>query len=413
VSAILDKLLKGQKVEWLPLNEIVLPTKNIKWKDVDSIYQYIDLTSVDRKTNAIIETSLIDKENAPSRAQKIVEHNDIIFATTRPTQMRIAVITEELHEQIASTGYCILRADIKIVLPKWIYYNLSSVSFENYLEENESGSAYPAISDTKLKEFKIPIPPLDVQAEIVRILDAFTAITAELTQELAKEKILREKQYQYYRDKLLSFSKAGIATDSNRQQQTALCEGLANNVKQNHQIIWKSLGEVVKMQAGKNIKASQIHPSQTDENLYPCFGGNGIRGYVNNLSHQGEYVIIGRQGALCGNVQRVKGNFYATEHAVVVTVSDLIDVDWAYHMLSLMNLNQYASKSAQPGLAVGKLEQLEIPVPSLSEQKRVAKILDKLDTITHSITQGLPKEITLRQRQYEYYREQLIDFPKN
>ena len=82
-------------------------------------------------------------------------------------------------------------------------------------------------------------------------------------------------------------------------------------------------------------------------------------------------------------------------------------------MLSFMNLNQYASKSAQPGLAVGKLEQLEIPVPNLSEQKRVAKILDKLDTITHSITQGLPKEITLRKQQYEYYREQLIDFPKN
>lgn len=383
MSAILNKLLRGQKVEWLPINEIVLPTKNIKWKDVDSIYQYIDLTSVDRKTNAIIETSLIDKENAPSRAQKIVEHNDIIFATTRPTQMRIAVITEELHEQIASTGYCILRADIKIVLPKWIYYNLSSVSFKNYLEENESGSAYPAISDTKLKEFKIPIPPFDVQAEIVRILDAFTAVTAELTAELN----MREKQYQYYRDKLLTFS--------------------------DNEIIWKSLGEVVKMQAGKNIKASQIHPSQTDENLYPCFGGNGIRGYVNNLSHQGEYVIIGRQGALCGNVQRVKGNFYATEHAVVVTVSDLIDVDWAYHMLSFMNLNQYASKSAQPGLAVGKLEQLEIPVPSLSEQKRVAKILDKLDTITHSITQGLPKEIALREQQYEYYREQLLDFPKN
>ena len=413
MSAILDKLLKGQKVEWLPLNEIVLPTKNIKWKDVDSIYQYIDLTSVDRKTNAIIETSLIDKENAPSRAQKIVEHNDVIFATTRPTQMRMALISNKFHHQIASTGYCILRANTKIVLPKWIFYNLSSIAFKTYLEENESGSAYPAISDSKLKEFKIPIPPLDAQAEIVRILDAFTAITAELTQELAKEKILREKQYQYYRDKLLSFSKAGIETDSNRQQQTALCEGLANNVKQNHQIIWKSLGEVVKMQAGKNIKASQIHPSQTDENLYPCFGGNGIRGYVNNLSHQGEYVIIGRQGALCGNVQRVKGNFYATEHAVVVTVSDLIDVDWAYHMLSFMNLNQYASKSAQPGLAVGKLEQLEIPVPNLSEQKRVAKILDKLDTITHSITEGLLKEINLRQRQYEYYREQLLDFPKN
>ena len=392
MSAILDKLLKGQKVEWLPLGEaceiadnLRKPVKsslrvagNIPYYGANNIQDYVEGYTHNGEYVLIAEDGSANLENY-----------SIQWATGKfwaNNHVHVVKGKENLDS-------------------RFLYHFLRFMNFIPYL----TGGDRAKLTKAKMVEIPIPIPPLDVQAEIVRILDAFTAVTAELTAELN----MREKQYQYYRDKLLSFSDVSIETDSNRQQQTALCERLTNNVKQNHQIIWKNLGEVVKMQAGKNIKASQIHPSQTDENLYPCFGGNGIRGYVNNLSHQGEYVIIGRQGALCGNVQRVKGNFYATEHAVVVTVSDLIDVDWAYHMLSFMNLNQYASKSAQPGLAVGKLEQLEIPVPNLSEQKRVAKILDKLDTITHSITEGLPKEITLRKQQYEYYREQLIDFPRN
>ena len=417
MSAILDKLLKGQKVEWLPINEIVLPTKNIKWKDVDSIYQYIDLTSVDRKTNAIIETSLIDKENAPSRAQKIVEHNDIIFATTRPTQMRIAVITEELHEQIASTGYCILRADIKIVLPKWIYYNLSSVSFKNYLEENESGSAYPAISDTKLKEFKIPIPPLDVQAEIVRILDAFTAITAELTQELAKEKILREKQYQYYRDKLLSFSEAGI------QQQTALCEGLANNVKQNHQIIWKSLGEVAE------YSKSRISFDKLNEKNY--IGVDNLlqnrMGKTNSsyLPTSGNLTAYFENDILIGNIRPYLKKIWQANQiggtngdVLVIHLKDKnILPRYLYQILAddkFFDFNMQNAKGAK--MPRGNKEAIlkySFPVPPLDEQKRIVNILDKFEALTHSITQGLPKEIALREQQYEYYREQLIDFPRN
>jgi type I restriction enzyme S subunit len=107
----------------------------------------------------------------------------------------------------------------------------------------------------------------------------------------------------------------------------------------------------------------------------------------------------------------MKGQFYATEHAVVVTSSDEIDIDWAFHMLTIMNLNQYASQSAQPGLAVGKLQGLKIPVPSLAEQKRTANILDKFDALTNSITEGLPREIELRHKQYEYYRDLLLSFP--
>ncbi len=108
----------------------------------------------------------------------------------------------------------------------------------------------------------------------------------------------------------------------------------------------------------------------------------------------------------------MKGQFYATEHAVVVAPNREINIDWAFHVLTLMNLNKYKSQSAQPGLAVGKLQGLKIPVPSLAEQVETASILDKFDTLTHSISEGLPREIKLRQKQYEYYRDLLLNFPK-
>lgn len=198
----LDKLLQGKEVEWKALGDVVLPTSNIRWRDTNKSYRYIDLTSVSRDRNIITETSIITKNNAPSRAQKLVLKNDVIFATTRPTQQRLCLITEEFSNEVASTGYCVLRADADTVLPKWIFYWITSNEFKKHVEENQSGSAYPAISDAKVKDFKIPIPPLEVQTEIVRILDTFTEVIAELNAELTA----RKKQFEYYRDKLLTFN---------------------------------------------------------------------------------------------------------------------------------------------------------------------------------------------------------------
>ena len=170
-------------------------------------YQYIDLTSVNRENHTIEETIEISAANAPSRAQKIVEEEDVIFATTRPTQQRVTLVNNEYSGAIASTGYCVLRANKNVVLPKWIYFNTLSETFKKYLEENQSGSAYPAISDTKLKEFGIPIPPLAEQNRIVAILDKFDALTHSITEGLPREIELRQKQYEYYRNLLLSFPK--------------------------------------------------------------------------------------------------------------------------------------------------------------------------------------------------------------
>jgi len=172
-----------------------------------------------------------------------------------------------------------------------------------------------------------------------------------------------------------------------------------------------TLGEMLDMKAGRFVSAADISDLPSKESPYPCYGGNGVRGYVSTFSEQGERVFIGRQGALCGNVQRAVGKTYATEHAVV-TVPKRTDVNigWVFHLLTQMNLNQYASKSAQPGLAVGNLERLVVPVPSLAEQERIAAILDELDALVNNISVGLPAELAARRKQYEYYRDKLLTF---
>ena len=113
----LERLLDGAAVEWKPLRDVVLPTNNIKWKSTNRVYRYIDLTSVSIETKKVAEAIEITADNAPSRAQKLVEKNDVLFATTRPTQQRYCLIDNEYSSAVASTGYCVLRAKKDEVLP--------------------------------------------------------------------------------------------------------------------------------------------------------------------------------------------------------------------------------------------------------------------------------------------------------
>ena len=144
---------------------------------------------------------------------------------------------------------------------------------------------------------------------------------------------------------------------------------------------WASIGLMFNLQAGKNIQASEISEFP-NEKLYPCFGGNGVRGYVPFYNHNGDFPIIGRQGALCGCINRATGIFYATEHAVCVDTFANTNVAWACYFLTALNLNQYATATAQPGLAVSNINHVLIPVPPLAEQQRiVAKIEELLPTL--------------------------------
>ena len=150
------------------------------------------------------------------------------------------------------------------------------------------------------------------------------------------------------------------------------------------------LGEVCLLKAGKFVSANDISP-EYNKGLYPCFGGNGIRGYVADYTHDGEFPLIGRQGALCGNVNLASGKFHATEHAVVVQPKIEMNVHWLYYALNAMNLGQYATGAAQPGLAVSKLETLSIEIPNISEQNKIAQTLYKVEQLVNFRKQQFAK----------------------
>lgn len=189
-------------VKYFQIGVFITPISNINWSQTtEKQYWYIDLSSVDRQTGRIFNTAPIDASNAPSRAQQIVRTNDVLFATTRPAQLRITLIPERYNNQIASTGYCILRVDRSKLLPQFLYYLLHNESFKQYIERHQTRGNYPSVKNKLIYQYRIPLPPMEIQEEIVRILDSFTSLETELETELET----RHKQYEYYRDRLLTF----------------------------------------------------------------------------------------------------------------------------------------------------------------------------------------------------------------
>ena len=151
--------------------------------------------------------------------------------------------------------------------------------------------------------------------------------------------------------------------------------------------VWTTLGEIFNLQAGKNITAKDISTKQDGIHCYPCYGGNGLRGYVSNYNREGRFPLIGRQGALCGNVNEANGKFYATEHAVVVDTYCKTNVPWVINTLLYLNLNQYATSTAQPGLSVSTINDVMIPVPPLEEQQRISQSIKKWYSLIDQIEQ--------------------------
>lgn len=149
-----------------------------------------------------------------------------------------------------------------------------------------------------------------------------------------------------------------------------------------------TLGEVFYMHAGKNIVASEISSNADETYRYKCIGGNGLRGYVQQFNTEGSFPIIGRQGALCGNINYVEGRFYATEHAVVVDTFCKTNVKWAFYFLIKLNLNQYATATAQPGLSVNRICDVQIPLPPLTEQQRIVAEIERWFALIDTVEQG-------------------------
>lgn len=176
---VLDNFLNTD-CDLVVISKLLIKTENINWNTTNDEYRYIDLTSVDRETKAINDTSIINKSNAPSRAKQIVKSNDIIFGTTRPLLKRLCLIPEEYDNQICSTGYCVLRPIPEQLDSKYLMYNLMNKRFFSYIEPLQRGVSYPAVSDKDVKGYSIKLPLIEEQRKVVKKLDDLFELIEQL-----------------------------------------------------------------------------------------------------------------------------------------------------------------------------------------------------------------------------------------
>ncbi|EMA4113963.1 restriction endonuclease subunit S [Escherichia coli] len=394
----LEKLLDGVKVEWLPLGEITKyeqPTKYlVKAKDYHDTYTIPVLTA--GKTFILGYTNETHGIYQASKAPVIIFDD---FTTANKW-------VDFDFKAKSSAMKMVTSCDDNKTLLKYVYYWLNTLPSE--FAEGDHKRQW--ISNYSQKKIPIPCPgnpekSLAIQSEIVRILDKFTALTAELTAELN----MRKKQYNYYRDQLLSFDE--------EQEKPIYLEKLLDGVE----VEWKLLGDASFFEIANNgrkpVKSSLRIAGKT-----PYYGANNIQDYVDGYTHDGEYVLIAEDGSASlenYSIQYATGKFWANNHVHVVRGKTRVNSRFLFHYLHIVNFIPFLTGGVRAKLTKGQLIEISVPIPcpdntekSLAIQAEIVRILDKFDTLTNSITEGLPREIELRQKQYEYYRDLLFSFPK-
>lgn len=357
----LEKLLDGAEVEWKPLDEVAniannarKPVKsslrisgNIPYYGANNIQDYVEGYTHDGEFVLIAEDGSASLENYSIQwaVGKFWANNHVHVVNGK----------EKLNN-------------------RFLYHYLTNMNFIPFL----AGKERAKLTKAKLQQIPIPIPPLSVQTEIVKILDALTALTSELTSEL----ILRQKQYEYYREKLLSF-------DSLEQ----LNSGGGK----------KKLIDVAKIKNGKDWK-------HLEEGNIPIYGSGGIMGYVDTYSYDKPTVLIPRKGTIT-NIFYLEEPFWNVD-TIYYTEIDTTQIlpKYFYHFMKTVDLTKLDTGSGRPSLTQAILNEIPIFVPSIEEQQRIVSILDKFETLTNSITEGLPLAIEQSQKRYEYYRELLLSF---
>ncbi|BBJ22680.1 restriction endonuclease subunit S [Candidatus Nitrotoga sp. AM1P] len=271
---------------------------------------------------------------------------------------------------------------------RYVFHFLSS-QYE-YIKSLGEGSQ-TNINAGIVKKLPIPIPcpenperSLKIQAEIVRILDTFTELIAELTAELTA----RKKQYNYYRDQLLSFEEGEVE--------------------------WKTLGDLA-----ENLDSMRkpITSGLRDPGDIPYYGASGIVDYVKGYIFDGDFLLVSEDGAnlLARNTPiafSINGKSWVNNHAHILKFETYAERRYVEYYINSIDLTPYISGAAQPKLNKKNLESISIPNPSPEEKERIVTILDKFDALANSIREGLPREIALRQKQHEHYRDLLLSFPK-
>ena len=320
---------------------------------------------------------------------------------------RVAVVND-------ANNYVMVRSAAMVrpifLEPFYMMFALQSEFLQEQINSQKKQVAQANLFQAEIRDLVLPVPPLAEQQRIVVAIESAFAVIDEIERNKAdlQSAVIMAKQ------KILSLAIRGKLVPQDPEDEPAAV--LLERVRAEKELIFKNggvkrnktesfldesnydqlpnnwvltcLGELFNLQAGKFVQASDI-ASDNSRHKYPCYGGNGLRGYVSEFNRNGDYPLIGRQGALCGNINYATGQFYATEHAVVVECFSKTNPRWAYYFLEIMNLNQHATATAQPGLSVKTINEVAIPLPPLAEQKRIVAAIEaafeQLDSISGNL----------------------------
>ena len=383
----LEKLLNGAEVEWKPLDEIFhlkngyTPSKGVKEYWENGSIPWFRMEDI-RENGRVLNTALQKVSESAVKGGKLFPANSIIIATSA-TIGEHALITIPF---LANQRFTVLSLKSEYI-DKFNIYFLYHYCFtlDDWCQKNTTMSSFASVDMNGFRKFPIPIPPLSVQTEIVRILDALTALTSELTSEL----ILRQKQYEYYREKLLSeeeLEKVGFE--------------------------WKTLDQISE---NLDSKRKPITSGLRTSGKIPYYGASGIVDYVKDYIFDGDFLLISEDGAnlLARNTPiafSASGKIWVNNHAHILKFETYEERRFIEFYLNKIDLTPYISGAAQPKLNKKNLNSIKFPIPSIPEQQRIVSILDKFETLTNSITEGLPLAIEQSHKRYEYYRELLLSF---
>ena len=415
------QLLNGAEVEWKPLGEVCefsntgVDKKTIEGEKKVKLLNFVDVFHkqyITKETPTMI-VSASDKKILDCNILK----GDVFITPSSEILDEIgysATAIEDIEGAVYSYHIMRLRIyDKEVLHPEYLAYLFSSDTVRKQIRIKAQGITRFGLTLPRWKSIQIPLPPLSVQQEIVRILDKFTQLEAELEAELD----CRKRQYEYYRDMLLTFNEVGGG-------KTLIFSDLQ----------WKTLGEVGTFVRGNGLQKKDLIASgvpaihygqiytyygvsteqtisfvspETAEKLKKVDYGDVI---ITNTSENLE--DVGKAVAYYVKEQGVTGG-----HATIFKPSEkIIGKYLVYYTQTIEFSNQkrkYAKGTKVIDVSANDLAKITIPLPPIEEQERIVGILDKFDTLVNSISEGLPREIELRRKQYEYYREKLLSFPKN
>lgn len=333
----------------------------------------------DIRENGHILSDSIQHVNSKAIKGDLFPANSIIVATSATIGEHALITVPSLANQRFT--YLMLKHEFTGVFDiKFLFYYCYKLDLWCLSHLNQG--SFPSVDMKQFAQFEIPVPPLPIQNEIVKLLDNFTELTAELTAEL----VLRKKQYEYYRDSLLSFEKEQV-----------------ERVK---------IESICLIQRGRVISKGDIAENKGD---YPVYSSqtenNGELGRISSFDFEGEYLTWTTDGANAGTVFYRDGKFSITNVCGLLKVKpDTLLTKYLYYALSIEAPKYVNSGMGNPKLMSNVMACVKIPLPLLERQKEIVSILDRFDTLCSDLTQGLPAEIAARKKQYEYYRDKLLTF---